>query len=157
MSLVTRSHNRNSVTPFDGWGNDFDTFVSRVFGPQAVPAAGFPVDVYEDVDHLHVDAELPGFTREQIDVTIDRRVLTITAARQTSDEQPKATEAAGESTERARPAYYLRERTTTRVARSFTLPDTIDDSAVDAKLVDGVLHVTLNKRQEIKPRKIAIG
>lgn len=163
MSLVTRNPNRNAVSPLDVWNKDFDTFVSRVFGPTGSGNAGFAVDVYEDGDHLHVDAELPGFTREQVDVTVDNRVLTITAERSTvlpqrdsgvSDEQQTDQP---QQVEDGRPSYYVRERTARRVSRSFTLPDTIDTSNVDARLTDGVLYLTLNKRQEVKPRKISIG
>jgi HSP20 family protein len=48
------------------------------------------------------------------------------------------------------------ERRYTRFLRSFTLPPTVDEQTVNAKLVDGVLTITLNKREETKPRKITV-
>ncbi len=52
--------------------------------------------------------------------------------------------------------YLLNERRYRRFLRSFTLPPTVDDRKVDAKLAEGVLHITLNKREETKPRKIQV-
>ena len=148
MTLATRS-NRGLVDPFDSMGRDLDRFVRHVFdGQTPTMATPYGVDIYEDADQLHVEAEVPGFTRDEVDVTIDNNVLTITADRSgTSAQQENAPQ----------PSWLLRERRYTRFQRSFSLPNTIDGSSVDAKLVDGVLHVTLSKRQEAKPRKITIG
>jgi len=51
---------------------------------------------------------------------------------------------------------HLSERRYTRVSRSFMLPKTIDENKVDAKLADGVLSLTLHKRDEVKPRQIEV-
>ena len=50
----------------------------------------------------------------------------------------------------------LNERRYNRFLRSFTLPPTVDEKTVNAKLADGVLSITLNKREETKPRKIQV-
>lgn len=124
--------------------NDFDAFVSRVFGHDLGGApTRYAVDVREDNDHLYIEAELPGFTREQVDVTVDNDVLTITA------ERPAVSDAEGIT-------WHLRERRSGRLERAFKLPNTLDPSSVDAKLTDGILHVSMKKRQEAKPRKITI-
>ena len=143
MRLATRTPNAlpGAINP-----SDFDAFVNRVFGHDlGATAPRYAVDVREDQDTLTLDAELPGFAREQVDVTIDNDVLTIVAERpasaETSDDQA---------------TWHLRERRSGRIERAFRLPNTVDVGSVDAKLVDGVLHVTLAKRQEAKPRKIAI-
>ena len=148
MTLATRS-NRGLTDPFDGIDRDLNSFVQRVFNGREYPTGLTPygVDIYEDADHLHVEAELPGFTREQVDVTIDNNVLTITADR-------SQTKADGEQD---RAGWHLKERRYVRFQRSFSLPNTVDGSGVEAKLADGVLHLTLTKRQEAKPRKITIG
>jgi HSP20 family protein len=139
------------VDPFESMTRELDTLVNRLGGrewPGAV-LAPYAVDIREDADHFHIEAELPGFTREQVDVTLDNNTLTISASRETSDDTPTAEAREGE--------WLLRERRYTRFQRSFTLPNTIDESSVNAKLDNGVLSVTLDKRQEAKPRKIAIG
>jgi HSP20 family protein len=145
MTLPTRL-SRALVDPFDSVSRDLESFARRVFtrDGNAVPAT-FAVDIYEDNDKLHVKAELPGFTAEQVDVTIDNSVLTITAERAAQTPQQEPT---GE--------YLLRERHFARLQRSFTLPSTVDENSISAKLDAGVLHLSIDKRQEAKPRKIAI-
>lgn len=130
--------------PFDGIHREFDSALSRLFGSDATTnfPGIYPVDVREDADHIYVDAELPGFTREQVDVTLENSTLTITAQREETTEKDKD--------------YLLRERRATRYQRSFTLPPTVDDAKVSAKLDSGVLTVTLTKREEVKPRKISV-
>lgn len=104
-------------------------------------ASGFPVDIREDDDAFHVDAELPGFNRDQIDVTLQENVLTITANAEQNDEE----------------RYYLQqERATGTRRRVFRLTQSVDDQQIDAKLEDGVLHLTLPKRAEVKPRRIEL-
>lgn len=50
----------------------------------------------------------------------------------------------------------LNERRYRRFQRSFTLPPTVDEQTVNAKLSDGILTIVLNKREETKPRKIQV-
>lgn len=159
MTLATRL-NRGSVDPFTSLG--LDAFVRQVFAPETArpqQSAPYGVDVYEDAEHLHLDAELPGFTREQIDVTIDDGVLTITAERPvpTLKADVPAVPNGETPSDSPQPTWHVRERRAARVTRSFALPKTIDrTTGVDAKLADGVLHLTLSKRPELKPRKINI-
>lgn len=148
MALPTRVA-RGMTDPFDSLHREFDGMLGRFLGGEgnggsAAPArwAPYAVDVREDGDHLYVDAELPGFKKEEIDLTLENQTLTISAERK--EEKRKDGE------------YLLNERRYQRFLRSFTLPPTVDDRKVDAKLSDGVLHITLNKREETKPRKIAV-
>ena len=104
----------------------------------------YPVDVREDQDHIYVEAELPGYKRDEIEVTLENGMLHILAQRK-AEGQPQPQ---GEQ--------HLRERRFTRVARSFTLPNTVNEGKVDARLEDGVLHLTLHKREEVKPRRIEV-
>ena len=102
----------------------------------------YPVDIHEDDTQIHVEAELPGFTREQIDVTLDGGVLSITAHRDEQPERPGTT--------------HLAQRRFTRINRRFSMPDSLDEQNVEAKLEHGVLHLTLAKRPEVQPRKIEV-
>ena len=108
--------------------------------------APYGVDVREDQDHIYVEAELPGFRKEDVDITLENQTLTITADRKI--ESKPGDQRKGD--------YLLRERRHTRFQRSFTLPPTVDEQTVNAKLADGVLVITLNKREETKPRKITV-
>jgi HSP20 family protein len=104
------------------------------------------VDVREDGDHLIVEAELPGFRKEEIDITLENQTLTISAEHR--EETKQGNEKSGD--------YLIRERRYNRFLRSFTLPPTVNDQQVQAKLADGILTITLNKREETKPRKVQV-
>jgi HSP20 family protein len=151
MALPTRV-NRGFVDPMDLIGREFDGVLNRFFGGD-VPASGnranwmapYGVDIREDQDHLYVEADLPGFKKDEVDVTLENQTLTISA-----EHRPEATE-------EQKGDWLLNERRYARFLRSFTLPPTVDESKVDAKLTDGVLRIALNKREETKPRKIQVG
>ena len=127
---------------------EFDTMLNRFFGGRETNGGGgylapYAVDVREDGDHIYVEAELPGFKKEEVDITLENQTLTIAAERREAKEEKK-----GE--------HLLRERRYNRFLRSFTLPPTVDEQTVNAKLTDGMLTITLNKREETKPRKISV-
>lgn len=151
MALPTRVSRALAMDPMDAVTREFGNAFGRLFNVRDAfdgsTFALYAVDVREDPDHIYVEAELPGFTKEQVDITLENQTLTITADRQ--EERSDGNGSGGE--------YLLKERRHTRFARSFTLPPTVDESKVDAKLADGVLRITLNKREESKPRKINVG
>lgn len=103
--------------------------------------ASYPVDIREEEDQIVVEAELPGFKKDEINVSMEQGVLTINAER-------KPEESKGEK--------HLTERRYTRVTRSFRLPIAVDENKVDAQLKEGVLTLTLPKREEVKPRRIEV-
>jgi HSP20 family protein len=151
MALPTRVNRAMVFDPFEATQRDFDVALNRFFSGRDVPQNGggwapYGVDVREDADHLYVEAELPGFKKEEVDVTLENQTLTISAER-------KAEKTDGEK----QGDWLLRERRYSRFLRSFTLPQTINEQKVDAKLNDGVLTITLNKREETKPRRISVG
>lgn len=144
MALPTRVTRGPMADPFEAMHREFDQVLGRVFGREGNGGAAwapYAVDVREDADHLYVEAELPGFKKDEIEVTLENQSLTITAERK---EENKPGE------------HLLKERRYTRFIRSFMLPPTVDEQKVDAKLTDGVLCITLNKREETKPKKIAV-
>jgi HSP20 family protein len=154
MALPTRVQ-RGLADPFDVIHCEFDDALSRFFGggsrmanggPHLPTMSPFGVDIREDADHLYVEADLPGFKKEDIDITLENQTLTISAEKK--DERKQQGETKGD--------WLLNERRYARFLRSFTLPPTVDDQHVDAKLQDGVLTVILNKREETKPRKIQV-
>jgi HSP20 family protein len=155
MALPTRVSRANggSYDPVEAAQREFDSMLGRFFGGRE-PRGGdggylapYAVDVREDADHIYVEAELPGFRKEDVDVTLENNTLTISAERK--EEKKKGEEDKGEM--------LLHERRYTRFQRSFTLPPTVDEQSCNAKLNDGVLMITLNKREETKPRKVQVG
>ncbi len=149
MALPTRV-SRQQTDPFDSAQREFEHMLGRVFGATSVDAGGrlapYGVDVREDADHIYVEAELPGYKKEDVNVTLENQTLTISAQRKAEQQQGNGNK--GE--------WLLRERSYTQFHRSFTLPPTVDEQTVNAKLNEGVLTITLTKREETKPRRISV-
>src|SRR6476620_6722229 len=146
MALPTRVQRGQYYDPFEAVQSEFNNLLGRVYGNQRNDGghlAPYAVDVREDADHIYVEAELPGFKKDDVDITLENQTLTISAERKETQEK--------------KGDYLLNERRYQRFLRSFTLPPTVDEKKVDAKLNDGVLSITLNKREETKPRKIQVG
>jgi HSP20 family protein len=153
---------------------DFEGLMNRFFGGYEAADGGgrlapFGVDIREDADHFYVEADLPGFRKEDVEITLENQTLTIAAERREDTGSPRAPQGGpgkGQPQKTEKPAnggvgggqevVHLRERRYTRFLRSFTLPPIVDEGSVNAKLHDGVLTITLNKREESKPRKISV-
>jgi HSP20 family protein len=147
MSLPTRVNRAVAVDPFESVQRDFESLLGRVINGRSDGTsrlAPYGVDVREDGDHLYVEAELPGFKKDEVDITLENQTLTISGERRETPENEKKGD------------WLLNERRYTRFLRSFTLPSTVSEQSVNAKLENGVLTITLNKREESKPRKIAV-
>lgn len=103
-----------------------------------------PVDIYETAGKdVVVKVELPEMKREEIKVSFENNVLSIEGERQFRNE------AAGEQ-------YHRVERGYGAFRRSFTMPATVDGTRVTANYQDGVLSVTLPRREESRPRQIQV-
>lgn len=147
MTLPTRVVRSMGIDPFEAMHREFDSVLRGLFGSQTNGSqrlAPYAVDVREDADHIYVEADLPGYKKDDIEITLENQTLTISAEKH----EQKTEEQKGE--------YLLNERRYDRFMRSFTLPPTVDEKKVDATLNDGVLSITLNKREETKPRKIQV-
>ncbi len=101
------------------------------------------VDVKETRDALQIFAELPGIDPKDVEITVEGGVLTLKGSRNFE----KAVE--GESYHRVERAYGSFER-------SFTLPTNVDADKIQATYGHGVLQLALPKREEAKPKSIAI-
>jgi HSP20 family protein len=102
------------------------------------------VDVYEEGDTLVVEAHAPGFAPENLDVQVERGVLTISGQTQAEEEHKDR-------------QYLLREKRIGRFTRAIQLPPsyTADPTAVTYE--HGVLKLAFPKAEEAKPRRIQIG
>jgi HSP20 family protein len=150
MALPTRVSRGVANDPYEAVQRDFDHLLGRLFNGAQTNDGGtrlapYGVDIREDQDHFYVEAELPGFKKDEVDITLENQTLTISAERSADKKQ-----------EQKKGELLLHERRYTRFVRSFTLPPTVDEQTVNAKLADGVLTITLNKREETKPRKISV-
>lgn len=111
----------------------------------------YGVDIREDADHWYVEADMPGFRKQDIDISLENGTLSITAERRESErkEQPVGTDRNGGN-------YLLRERRYERFQRSFTLPSNIDPENIQAKLDQGCLTITLKKSEKSRAKRVTI-
>jgi len=103
-----------------------------------------PVDVYEDEHHIVLQAEVPGVEEKDLNLHVENNVLTIGGERKLETEKKKEN-------------FHRIERHYGRFTRSFTLPPTADTQNVNAEFENGLLRITIAKREEAKPKQIKIG
>jgi HSP20 family protein len=101
------------------------------------------VDIYEQENNIVIKAEVPGVDPKDVDIRLENNVLTIKGERKFDNEVKKEN-------------YHRVERAYGVFTRSFTLPTVVDPNAIKAEYKDGVLRVTLPKREEAKPKQIQI-
>src|SRR5690554_3952507 len=87
MALPTRVNHGGlqKFDPFELAQSEFDSMLNRLLGGRGYDRdsglAPFGVDVREDAEHIYVEADLPGFSKEDVDITFENQTLTITAER----------------------------------------------------------------------------
>jgi HSP20 family protein len=123
----------------------FSSNLSRSFGDEGIARGAWAptVDIYENKDQIVLEAELPGMNREDFELSIENNVLTLRGERrfEKRDESDN---------------YHRVERSYGSFTRSFTLPQTVSPENVAAEYKNGVLRVVLQKREEVKARRIEI-
>jgi len=127
----------------EGFFEGFDPF--RAFGGENWSLATWApaCDIYENNNEIVVKAELPEVKREDVRVSIENNVLTIHGERKFSEETKKEN-------------YHRVERNYGEFTRSFSLPNFVDTSKVNAEFKDGILRVTLAKREEAMPKQVEV-
>lgn len=133
--------------PFDEL-RDMDRLFDRVwrnsdFASLTNGWAAPAVDVFEKDNAIVVQAELPGFSPDQIDISIEGNVLHLKGEQKT-EQAPDNDQ------------YHLRERRFTSFRRSFTLPVSVDTNKAEAVFENGVLTLTLPKDEAALPKKINV-
>ncbi len=128
-------------------GLDFDRLIDGFFGPAFAPSIVTPAssaaNLYETDEQFVLELEVPGFTSEDIEVTMERGVLTVSGSHENGSENEGA-------------KYHVRERSFERFSRAFRLPESVSSEGVLAELDSGVLTVRLQKAAEAKPRRVEI-
>lgn len=101
------------------------------------------VDIYEQDGNIVLKAEVPGVDPKDVDILVENNVLTLRGERKFDQEVKKE-------------SYHRVERSYGTFTRSFTLPNVVDTDKIKAEHKEGVLRVTLPKKEEAKPRQISI-
>jgi len=100
------------------------------------------VDIWEDADGIRLVADMPGVNPKAVQVTLENDVLTIEGA--ATVEVPQGYELVGQ------------EYGVGRYRRDFVLADSLNTDGIQARMSQGILEVTIPKREEVKPRTIKI-
>ncbi|MGD9126992.1 MAG: Hsp20/alpha crystallin family protein [Planctomycetia bacterium] len=123
---------------------DLDDVFRRFWPENQQEMVSFPVDIHEDENGFHIEAELPGFTKDQVHIELEDGVLSISAEKKEETENQKESK------------YHVQERSYSQVCRRFTMPTGIDPSKVDAKMDNGVLYVNVGKSEQAQARRITV-
>ncbi|GAB4368816.1 MAG: Hsp20/alpha crystallin family protein [Deltaproteobacteria bacterium] len=121
----------------------------EAFGPTLASEEGWSrgwepaVDIYDADDAIVVKAEIPGVERDQVSVEVKDGVLTLKGERKFERDVKEEN-------------YHRIERSYGSFQRSFTLPSSVDPDKVRASLKNGVLEVTLTKKEQARPKQIRI-
>lgn len=140
---------RREVAPWVGLGelenrlqqifNNWPADVEGANGSEWLPA----VDVAEEADRYVLTADLPGMSREDIDLSITDDVVTLKGSRKTESEEKKK-------------GYHRIERSYGSFQRAFRIPGGVDNAKVEASFKNGVLSVSLPKPETTRPKQIDV-
>lgn len=148
----TRSY--RELTPFDPFrqlqqrinrffGETFDPFARGAEEHWSLTTWAPACDIYETGNEIVLKAELPEVKKEDVQVTLENNLLTIRGERKFSEETKKEN-------------YHRVERSYGEFIRSFTLPNIVDPNKINAEFKDGMLRVTMAKREEAKPKQVEV-
>lgn len=145
MSLVKWN---NQGENFPAYSNFFDDFFTRDLNNGNLRGANLPaVNISEDDDNFEVEVAAPGLKKEDFKINLENNLLTISGEHKEESEEKE-----GKKISR-------REFSYTSFNRSFTLPETVKAEDINAKYEDGVLRLTLPKKEEAKkqpPKQIEV-
>lgn len=125
---------------------EIDSLVNQFWGDvgHRNGQGGYPkVDIVENENAFVLHAELPGLNREDINVSLEDGVLTLSGERKVEGEKEDQ-------------GYVYRERSFGSFKRSFRLGKEVQADTISATYKDGVLEVTMPKSEEVKPRQIEV-
>ena len=148
MAIIRWNPRREAWDPFAGLAEIHEE-MDRLFGRSLRSREGFGVtfspaiDVEVEKDNVIVKADLPGLTKDDVSVTLQENYLTIKGEKKQETEKKDAN-------------YFVSERVYGSFTRVVELPVAVDASKIDARFKDGVLHVTLPKTEEARPKQIDV-
>jgi len=144
MTLVKFGNGQKNY-PVNPFFNDvFDSILNDTFIGDKLISRVPAVNIAENENEFHIELAAPGLKKEDFKINLDKNVLSISA-----DKKAEAAEGT---------KFSKREYNYTSFTRSFTLPETVDHSKINAEYTDGVLKLTVAKREEAKfqSREIAV-
>ena len=144
MTLVKFNNGlKNNTNPF--FNDVFNSLVSDSFLSDKLVSRVPAVNIAENENEFHIELAVPGLKKEDFKINLDKDILTISAEKKTEDTAEIK-------------KYSKREYSYSSFVRSFTLPDSVDYSKIEADYTDGILTLTVAKKEEAKfqSREIAV-
>lgn len=128
--------------------NEFDRLMDSFFTPPVLGNAtnanwGLALDVAEDTTQYTITAALPGVKGEELEITLDKDVLTIKGHMQQEEEREGV-------------RYHLRERRYGSFSRSIRLPENVNAEAIEASHENGIVTIAIPKAEAVKPKRISV-
>lgn len=134
LNIVQERINRMFDDAGRGWRGD---------EPASTTTWSPAVDIYETDHEIIVQAELPGVDRQDIALHLEKNVLTLKGERRFEKETKQEN-------------YHRIERAYGGFSRSFSIPAMVDDEKIKAEYKDGILRISLPKKEQVKPKQIQI-
>ena len=131
----------NKRDPLKMFEDVFNDRVSPFFSSMIAPA--FKVDISEDENSIFIEADMPGIKKEDIKVSMDNDLLSISAERTQSEEEKKK-------------GFHRVERSWGCLSRSFTIGENVNTEKIEAKYDNGVLKVVIPKVEATKTSEKSI-
>jgi spore coat protein M/HSP20 family protein len=122
----------------------FDSLFNNILGDWGLMPSRFPaVDIVENDDAYILEAELPGYKQEEVKVNVEKHVLKLSSTKQSKKEEKDKKRLVSER-------YYQ------SFERAFTLPEDVDEEKIEGHFSDGLLKLTLPKKEIAKPKAIEV-
>ncbi|MGC6430856.1 MAG: Hsp20/alpha crystallin family protein [Jejuia sp.] len=142
MNISKNGNHKETGLSHRNWSNWIDDFFGVETFPSTFVNTGMTlpkVNIRETKDEYFVDIAVPGMKKSDFNIDLDNEELIISAEVKAEEKNENKN-------------YTRREFGYTSFKRTFTLPDTIDDSKIKANYENGILSITLPKREEAKPK-----
>jgi HSP20 family protein len=145
--MIPMIRNRGTIGNLVDVSRDLDRLMNSILTDAGNGGAVWPMptEVVESAEELRFDIEVPGMRLEDIELTLENNVLTISGEKKFEQQEG-----------RDESDYRLFERRYGRFQRSFTVPPTVRGDQCDARYENGVLTVRLPKAEEARPRRIRV-
>jgi HSP20 family protein len=145
MAIIRWDPFRDMVTLREKMNRLFEDIYSRRGEDKDIAATTWApsVDIYETESELVMTAEIPGVDEKDVEIKVEDNTLTLKGERKFEKETKEEN-------------YHRIERSYGTFYRAFTLPNSIDPDKIHAEHENGVLKISMPKRQELKPRKVKI-
>jgi len=137
MTLVKFNPEKRNNSLLPGFSDVFDSIFNDTFLNDRMVARVPAANISETAENYHIELAAPGLKKEDFKLSLDRNVLSISVEQLSESNNEKKN-------------YSKREYSYSSFVRSFTLPESADDSRIEAAYTDGVLKVDIAKKEEAK-------